>query len=774
MQNIDIPLSNPVASGATFTGSYPTGKSRTNYIAAGAILIVGQNQYNNPTVSLGTSTITITNPTGATIASGTKVRLSLKSPQENAGLTVPSLATYAAHVEYPGSPFGNLTPDFVGQECQDTTTGIFYKAQGASSAAWARYARFVVGNRRQFASVGKKVASWTALQNSAGTAALVAGDLPTLSDNATQALKLTQNGTASFGQQGTPDGGQSYMPLATSTGFTAGVWVKNPNTRTLNFELRFYNDAANHNIAFNGACEAGGWTFITFSPSQQLSSGWVLGTDMIKFIRCTQLDSGPEGAWTSGEYLLFGPVYVDLKARPRFLICFDDGNAEQSRNNPSATAIVSGSAAVTSTATNVCTTGATHNLPIGAPIMFTDTAPTSLAVSTVYYVKTTPASNQFTLATDSTLATTATTTGFSGTANWQYAGTQQRSGQGIVEEYGFRGTVFIVPSWLGTTGRYGYGGTSNKFMSSADVQQMYGEGWSVGSHSNTHPSNNDNAGLRLLGPYGYFLSNTVDNLSAKYVAAWSLGASNRRRATGAATGTNVITFENAHKFLINMPIVFTDVAPTGLTVGVTYYVQTIPLSTTCTLATDQGTLASTATITSTWSGVANYRYPGSANDDSAIYADIIAGAAGVAALGIPTGSKFFALPQGGADEYVRSACIRAGLTWIRGVSSYNNAHTIPVGYPSGGGMSNINNYCGGWMQQLDAVQSDGTTITVPNLQTYINDTVTQGACGCSYHHGVGAKNIPLLDQMCAYLKTKSDARLIDVVTADDMAAAIGI
>jgi len=624
-------------------------------------------------------------------------------------------------------------------------------------------------------TTGKRVATWGALQNSAGTATLVTGDLPTIADNATKALRLDRNATASFGQQSPIDGSQAYMPTTVGTAFNMGAWVKNPTTRTLNFELRVYNVAANRNVAWNCAIEpTNTWTFMTMAASQALVSSWVAGTDLINFVRMTQLDTGPEGAWVAGEYLLFGPVYADVSARPRFLITFDDGYATQSKRNPSAAAIVSGAAAVTSTLTDVCRTGAAHGLPIGAPIRFTDAAPTSLAVNTRYWVKTTPATNQFSLATDAALTTTASTTGFAGTANWQYAGTQQRSGQGIVEEYGFRGTLFIVPAWLGTSGVYGYGGGVNVFMSPADVRAMYADGWSIGSHTNTHPSSAENAGMRLLGPYGYFLSNTVDNLPAQYVTTWSLGLTNRRRATGAATGTNVITFENAHQFLINQPIVFTDVAPTGLTLGVTYYVKTIPLSTTCTLATDQGTLANTAAITSNWSGTANYRHPGSANNDSAIYADIMAGIAGVAALGVPTAAKFFALPQGAVDEYVRSACIRAGLSWVRGISAHNGAHSIPVGSPTGGGLSQIQNYSGGWLAQQDAVQSDSITVTVPNLQTYVNDTISHGACGCSYHHNVSVATIPTLDQLCATLRAKVDAKTIDVMTADEMAVVYGI
>lgn len=550
-----------------------------------------------------------------------------------------------------------------------------------------------------------------------------------------------------------------------------GVWVKNPNTRTLNFQLLLYNAAANHNLAWNCAVEPGDWKFITLSPSQQVNAGFVFGTDTVNYVRITQENGKAEGAWAAGEYLLFGNVYADVAGRPLFAITFDDGNDDQ--KNPSSTAIVSGAAYVSASAANVFQTAAAHQLIIGMPIVFTDAAPTSLTVGTKYWVATVPDTTHFTLATDNTLATPVTSTGFAGTANYQYAGTQLRSGKDIVESYGFKGSLFIVPSWLGSNGKYGYTGGANKFMSAADVQAMYADGWSVGSHTNTHPSNGDNAGLRLLGPYGYFLSNTVDNLPASYVSTWSLGAGNRRRITGGTQASpSVFTAENAHKFLLNQPLVFTDVAPTGCVLGVTYYVASIPSPTTFTLATDQGTLSNTVNnTTGAWSGTANYRWPGSSNDDSAIYADIIDGINGVLALGIPTAAKFFALPQGGWDSYVRSACIRAGLKWVRGTDQ--STHSIAVGVPSGGGGQNPT-IPGGWFTQQDAIQTDGAASpTITTIKAYVDACVTQGACGCNYHHSVGGTNISNLDNLCAYLRTKVDAKVLDVVTLDEMANIFG-
>jgi hypothetical protein len=264
-------------------------------------------------------------------------------------------------------------------------------------------------------------------------------------------------------------------------------------------------------------------------------------------------------------------------------------------------------------------------------------------------------------------------------------------------------------------------------------------------------------------------------LPAVYVAAWGLGATNRRRVvSGTQASPSVFSTENAHRFLVNMPIVFTDAAPTGCSIGTTYYVSSIPSPTSFTLATDQGTLlSSVANQSSAWAGTANYRYPGSANDDSAIYADAVGCADDLEKMGIPTAYTFFALPQGASDSYVRSALMRGGFKWIRGISGSTGVHTIPVGQPSGGGLSQIANPSGGWMSQADAVQTDGV-LSMSQITGYVDDTIIQGACGCNYHHALTAANAPALDRLCSYLKQKSDAGAIDVLTLDELGRSLGI
>jgi len=525
---------------------------------------------------------------------------------------------------------------------------------------------------------GRQIASWSRLDKPAGSSVLMSNDAPP-GTGAGAVLRLNQDAALSSAEQRPIDGGP-YQPQD-AAGFTVGVWVKNPNSRSLNFVLGVYNANASAYVKWNCAVEPGdSWAFLTLSHSQQIAAGWKPGADAIHAVRISQQDNAAEGPWHPGEYLLFGNVYADLPGRPLFMLTFDDGFASQRHPNAERT---------------------------------------------------------------------------------------PRSAQQIVESYGFRGSLFLVPTWLGTTGVYGYGGGANKFLSVEDAKAMHAAGWSIGSHSNTHPSSADNAGLRLLGPYGYFLSNTVDNLPPAYVTTWGLGPTHRRRAIRAAAGTNVVTFENPHQFLVNFPIVFADRAPSGLQVGTTYYCQSIPSPASATFATDQGSLKATAAISADWSGLANYRYAGASNDDRAIHADIQAGIAGITAIGIPTGARYFSLPQGSADAYVRSACIRARLPWVRGASLHG--HTLLVGRPSGGGLSNVANTPGGWLAQPDCIQTDGAVNpSIAAIKAYVDETIRERACGCSYHHEVAGSTTANLENLCAHLRQKADAKLIEVVTLDQM------
>lgn len=85
------------------------------------------------------------------------------------------------------------------------------------------------------------------------------------------------------------------------------------------------------------------------------------------------------------------------------------------------------------------------------------------------------------------------------TAGWPASG---RSFQEIVEYYGFKGTLYCIPSVIGTAG----------YLTANELLGLQDKGWAIGSHSYSHPTGSTDVagsatgtGLRLLGPYGYAL-----------------------------------------------------------------------------------------------------------------------------------------------------------------------------------------------------------------------------------------------------------------------------
>lgn len=474
------------------------------------------------------------------------------------------------------------------------TGGINFSAGGTDCTSALSFGR---RKGRAFrGTYGRRVALWSgaSLQSSQGTAALVTPtSLPPLPDGSTKVLRLTQNAAQSYGQQicETAD----YTPSGTTT-VSVGIWVNNPSGASLSARADFFNASGSRSFWFYYTVDpTNGWQFLTLSPKSKAGDIFTW-PEAVHYVRVGQRDAGGD-TWPAGATCDFGPVYLDTKARPRFIISVDDGT------------------------------------------------------STVYH----PGNI---------------------TAGWPASG---RSFREIVEYYGFKGTAYIIPSLIGTNG----------YLTRQELLELYGTGWTIGSHSWSHPTGSTDiagsatgTGLRLLGPYGYSL------LSAP------------------------------HQFTASQ---------TGIL---------------CTAA----------------------------NDDSAIYSDVMRGITELGALGIPNPDRFFALPQGAWDASVRSALVRSGVKYVRAISSPTNFHSLTIGRPVGGGNSGSSLNPGGWIHQGDAVQTDGVgTPTLGDVTGYVDDCITYGATGSNYHHGMMTANAAVLDGLCSYLKTKQLAGLIDVVTAEQAA-----
>lgn len=514
-------------------------------------------------------------------------------------------------------------------------------------------------------SRGRQICIWPSITASGGTVGLVA-DVPSFADGATQSIEVTQNAAVSTGQAAVAVA--NYTPTANggANAPNIGIWIKNSGARPLDFRVRLWNVGTTRSIVYQGAARASGaWEFYAIPSKGTTIATWTFPTDAVSAVRVEQFDAGPNGAWQAGEKLRFGPVYADCKARPRFMLTFDDVPSNVYR-----------------------------------PYALTSTSPVS-----------------------------------------------GRSAKDMLDFYGFRGTVYLSKKVFAN---------SSTGATAADVNALLQDGWAVGHHSASHPVNLPGAGLRLLGPYGFNLSRLASNGVADC------------RVTATATGTNIFTCEGTHNLALSSKIQFTTAAPTGFSTGTTYWIIPVAGTTFKVALTESDAYAGTAIAVGTaWTGTAEWQWPGSTNDDTAIYNDIVAGDAWVTAQGISGHSPYFALPQGGWDYYVMSAIARIPtIRHTRGVASVGvTCRSLQIGRCTGGTVSNSPYLAPGWPEQPDAITTEGGA-NLAQAQAYVDECITYGYTGANYHHDCSA-NADILDGLLSYLKTKSDAGLIDVVTVWD-------
>ncbi len=334
-----------------------------------------------------------------------------------------------------------------------------------------------------------------------------------------------------------------------------------------------------------------------------------------------------------------------------------------------------------------------------------------------------------------------------------------RSAFQMLSYYGFKGTIYVVPDLVGGPAK----------VQVSDILALQEAGWAVGSHSATHPIDAIGAGLRLLGPYGY-------NRSRASRASGALETFTDCRVVSTNSATGVFTCENAHSMSVGSKLTFYDPAqvPAGCVLGQTYYVTApsganFKLATTAALA-NAGT---GITLPSNWTGLAEWRWPGSAPDDSAIYADIKAGIDGLTALGIRGHERYFALPQGGWDHFVRSAVEKLGIAHTRGIATVSANHrSILLGWPTGGTVSSTPFWACGWPEQPDAISTD-QSFSAAQVNARIDELKANGYTGANYHHSA-ADSAAELDALLARLKTESDGGFIDVVTVKELDEMLGV
>jgi hypothetical protein len=211
------------------------------------------------------------------------------------------------------------------------------------------------------------------------------------------------------------------------------------------------------------------------------------------------------------------------------------------------------------------------------------------------------------------------------------------SGLSIVQAFGLKATCYVLTSCVGKAGN---------FMTLAQLLELQNTyGWCIAFQSAANPLDLNNAGLRLLGPYGYDLKTNV------YTSIASVD-----------TSANTITTTAAHKItrvtgtagVQGYPVeVYGTNLPAPLQTGTKYWLRETTTTAFQLHPTEADANANTNAIDLTTTGTVgnfDYRYWGSANDGTAIAADFTAGQAQMQAWGL-SGWRHYAPNQGAYDTY---------------------------------------------------------------------------------------------------------------------------
>ena len=298
----------------------------------------------------------------------------------------------------------------------------------------------------------------------------------------------------------------------------------------------------------------------------------------------------------------------------------------------------------------------------------------------------------------------------------------------ILAYYGFVGTAYVIPDYLGQTG----------YESVNALLELQNSGWDVGSHSQaseTGQVGNSTHGLRTIGTFG-------------------LGPFN---ITGVAA--NALTI-SAHPFATSKVTVGGTVAPSGLTIGATYWTRNVSTNTVTLHPTRLDANNSTNTISITSAGVSSFLRWTDAVGKTKIVTTVTGDMGAVRSFGF-SAWEHYALPQGGYDNEVLEAFQGIGAKTIRGVES---GRYYVMGIHKAGIAANLPglNWCASPI--FIGSCANLTAATPATIQGYIDGAIYTGATTGIYAHSLTASDAVKLDAVAAYIAGKVAAGLIDVVT----------
>lgn len=322
----------------------------------------------------------------------------------------------------------------------------------------------------------------------------------------------------------------------------------------------------------------------------------------------------------------------------------------------------------------------------------------------------------------------------------------------LLQHYGFRASCFHLPRRIGT---------SNSLVTHAtwaDLRTLANAGWDNCFQSYFDPVNGENDAIRLLGPQGY-APRAVSSVNA---------------TSNTITAAAVHWIMTLGSYYGGYPVIFSGTnLPAPLVIGKIYWAVATSTTAFTLYPTELDSINNTNLIDLTTTGTAaNFTFAyGYARNDYTRYAeDIALGRRLLIDNGYDEESKYWAVNQGSTDGEVMKAAVAAGMKAVFGVYKGAVPSLFFGQYPHT--ENNGTNPALDWkaiMKIVGGIQTDATSgVTATDARNYVDAVVAAGGWGQNFHHRITNANGPVLAALLDQLKIKSDAGLIDVVTATEL------
>ena len=322
--------------------------------------------------------------------------------------------------------------------------------------------------------------------------------------------------------------------------------------------------------------------------------------------------------------------------------------------------------------------------------------------------------------------------------------------QDILAYYGYVGTAYVVPGRINA----GQGWDTQTLCTWEELEALQTAGWSIGSHSYTHPE--------MTGGYGFGML--------------VQGATPFGPITSISAATDTVT-KTSHLWLDENPIVLGGSGvPSPLVAGETYYCIYVDANNFKVASSLANAKAGTAIDLTSDGDAANcyFGWPGADSTGDGVYNEFYNAYTELTSRGF-TAAPHFAFPQGAANHYLimralaaaRAAGVIKTTRAIGGglAGSLAGANGGELGAPgtSAFGSAIPASSAGVLASELPTkISCDSGGSTTAQIKEYIDNVVKYGWTGCTLSHYGTAAGAVLLDYACSYAKSLEEKGMLDV------------